>query len=302
MKHGLSYFHVALAAALAGFSPTANAIILVPETVAETSVEFDSPSISFPISTPCHQVDLSGATVGCSGSTSVPGTSATLNYMTTATAAYGILKAAGQSTISNPAPSGSGPYASQSYGEAHFTDRATITGQAGSGRASLTFNLTGTYNISAVNSGAILDFFLTNLDTHELSSPLLVGLPILSTDSGTQTLNESFMLSTNFVFGVPFDFYVGLKAGSSLVDLGNGGVDGLSAFFDLSTTATLVAINVGDANGDIVPFNLITASGASIYNQLAPGIVPEPSTITLLGLAFAGLLFSRRFVRNPHVA
>lgn len=289
-----SYFHVALAAVLAGFSLTANAIILVPQLSSHATVEFDFPSLSVPVSTPCAHVSSVGATVGCSGSTAVPGTSATLNYVTTAFADYGILKAAGQSTISNPTPSGTGPYGSQSFGEAFFTDRLTATGHTGLGRFFFTFKLTGIYDISAVNSDAILDFFLVNLDTHELSSPLLVGLPILSTAAGTQTLAEEFTLSTNFVFGVPFDILVDLKAGSSLVELGNGGVDGLTAFFNLSTTATLVAINVENANGDVVPFNLFTASGASIFSQLAPRSVPEPPTTTLLGLAFAALLFSRR--------
>ena len=286
MKHGQSYFHVAWAAALCGLSLTAHAIILVPQLGSTARVDFDSPDINSIISTPCIQTTSLGSTVVCNGSTSVPGTGATLNYVTTASASYGILKAAGQSTISNPTPSGTGPFASQSYGEAHFADKWTISGGQGLARLQLLFNLSGTYNISAVNSGAILDFFLANLDTHEGSSPLL---PILSTDSGTQTLAGQFALYTNFVFDVPFDFYVGLIAGSSLFELGNGGDDGLSAFLNLSTTATLAAINVADANGDIVPFDLDTASGASLFSQLAPGTVAEPPTIALIGLAFAFL-------------
>lgn len=80
MKHGQSYFHVALAAVLAGFSLTANAIILIPQLHSNATVEFDFPSLSVPISTPCDHSSTVGATVGCSGSTAVPGTSATLNY------------------------------------------------------------------------------------------------------------------------------------------------------------------------------------------------------------------------------
>lgn len=290
MKHGQSYLHVAWTAALCCFfSLTANAIILVPQLGATARVDFDSPNINSIVSTPCIQASSLNSTVTCSGSTSVPGTTATLNYVTTASANYGHLKAAGQSTILNSAPSGTGPYASQSYGEAHWADNWTFTGGVGFARLKLIYDLSGTYNISAVNSGAILDFFLVNLDTHEGSSPLL---PILSTDPGTQILAEQLSLYTNFVFGVPFDFYVGLMAGSSLFELGDGGEDGLSAFLDLSTTATLVAINVEDANGDIVPFNLITASGESLFSQLATGTVAEPPTSSLISVAFAVLFIA----------
>lgn len=287
MKHGKSYFHVAWAAALCGLSHAANAIILVPQLGSTARVEFYSPDINSIVSTPCIQTSSLGSMVECSGSTSVPGTSATLSYATTASANYGILKAAGQSTISNPTPSGPGPFASKSYGEAHFADKWKISGATGFGLLQLKFNLSGTYNISAVNSDAILDFFLTNLNTHQFSPALL---PILSTALGTQTLAGQFSLYTNFVFGVPFDFYVGMSAGSSLVSLGDGGDDGLSAFLNLSNTATLAAINVEDASGNVVPFNLITASGASLFSQLAATPVAEPPTIALIGLGFALLI------------
>ena len=277
------------------FALTANAIIRVPQLGSTARVDFDSPDINSIVSTPCVRVSSLGSPVTCSGSTSVPGTSATLNYVTTASANYGPLKAAGQSTISNPASSGTGPYASQSYGEAHWADKWTVTGGAGFARLKLLYDLSGTYNISAVNSGAILDFFLANLDTYEGSSPLL---PILSTDPGTQILAVELALYTNFVFGVPFDFYVGLMAGSSLFELGDGGEDGLSAFLNLSATATLVAINVEDASGAIVPFNLITASGASLFSQLASGTVAEPSASSLVGVAFAVLLTAARKRRH----
>lgn len=237
-----------------------------------------------------------GATVGCSGSTTTPTTGATLNYLTTATANYGVLKAGGSSSISGAGGTPDYTDYSSAYGEAYFADSWTITGGTGTGTLELKFALDGSYDFSQVGSGVLAGFGLVNLDNYSYSS----GTPTFSS-GGPGAISNVVILSTSFTFGTPVDFFVDLTAGSNLWDLGSN----ISSYLDLSETAQMEAIIVKDANGDVIPFNLSTDSGAPLFARLAPGIpspsVPEPSSLALFAglLAVFGFLFRPGRLRNP---
>lgn len=226
-----------------------------------------------------------GTTVGCSGSTATPTTGATLNYSSTATAGYGILKAGGSSSISGAGGVTNLTDYSSAYGQSYFADSWTITGATGTGTLQLQFALDGSYDFSQIYSGVTAGFGLVNLDNHTYSS----GTPTFPS-GGPGTISNTVLLSTTFTFGTPVDFQVNLTAGSNLYDLGNN----ISSYLNLSDTALMNAIIVKDANGNVIPFNLATSSGAPLFAQLAPGIsptsVPEPSSLALFGAGLIALL------------
>jgi hypothetical protein len=270
------------AAALGALPVAADASPITPYVGAQGNVAFYNSSTNIQDGgSACSAYSSSGATVGCSGSTTAPTSGATLNYLTTATAGYGVLKAGGTSSITNASGTSNTTDYSSSYGQAYFADSWTITGATGTGTLELQFALDGSYDFSQVGSGAVEGFGLVNLDNYSYSS----GTPSFSS-GGPGTISNTVLLSTSFTFGTPVDFLVSLTAGSNLYDLGHD----ISSYLDLSDTAQMNAIIVKDANGNVIPFDLTTGSGAPLFTELAPGVpsasVPEPSSLAL----FAGLL------------
>jgi hypothetical protein len=90
---------------------------------------------------------------------------------------------------------------------------------------------------------------------------------------------------------------VSLTAGSYLGDFGHD----ISSNLDLSNTAEMTAIIVKDANGNVIPFDLDTESGALLFSRLAPGLntaVPEPASLGLFGFGLVGLVMARRKRRS----
>jgi len=181
---------------------------------------------------------------------------ATVDYWATATAGYGVLKAGGVLTSSNPGGSSDTTEYVSSVGTAQFTDAWTITGGTGTGTLELHFALDGSYDFHQVGTGVQYGFSLFNIDDRTFS----VGHPTVA--GGAGTINQDIVLSTNFTFGSALDFRVSLTGGALLWDLG---LDGLSPSFDLSNTAVMDAIVVKDASGSVIPFGLATESGATLF-------------------------------------
>lgn len=286
-------------AAFGGLPFSANASVITPYVGAEGLVAFyNSSTDSQDGGIACfNPTSTSGTAVGCSGSVTTPTSGATLNYLTTATAAYGVLKAGGTSSISGASGTPNLTDYGQSYGQAYFADSWTITGGTGAGTLQLQFALDGSYNFSQIGTGVIAGFSMVNLDASSYSD----GTPTFPS-GGPGTISNTVTLSTSFTFGTPLDFLVSLTAGSDIYDLGND----IGSSLDLSDTAQMTAIIVKDAAGNVIPFDLATGSGASLFADLAPGIptaaVPEPSALALFGGGLIALLWfssaSRRWRRS----
>jgi hypothetical protein len=125
---------IASVAALGVVSFDANA---APSVGSSGNVNFFNTSDDSQHSSVCFNFSAApGTTVGCSGSTATPLANGTLNYLTTATADYGILKAGGESSISGGTGSDS-TYYSSSIGSAFFRDTWNIAGGTGTGTLNL---------------------------------------------------------------------------------------------------------------------------------------------------------------------
>ncbi len=220
----------------------------------------------------------------CTGAATVPGTSANLIYSTKAISDYGVLKASGSSSISNPLPSGVTEYSrSTASALAAFRDQWIITGaQDGTiGTLTLEFALTGSYDFSQPGVGITTSFGLINYTAQDGSSDFL------EIENGAGVIDDTLTLTTSFTFGSEFDFLVLLSAASNIFDLTDGGVDGSSSFINLDNTATLNLIFVTDVQGNVVPFELSTSSNARLFNDLTAGplSVPEPPVLALAMVA-----------------
>ena len=281
--------------AFGGMPMSAHATPITPTKSAQGNVAFYNANTSQQIGSSVCFAFSTGATTGCSGTTTTPTTGSSLNYLTTATADYGVLKAGGRSSNSGASGTSNTTDYSSAYGQAYFEDSWTITGGTGTGTLGLQFALDGSYDFCSAGSGAVVGFSLVNLDNFSFSN----GTPGLTGCSGA--VSKTVLLTTGFTFGTAVDFLVSLTAGSNIYDLGKN----VSSFLDLSNTAIMTAIIVKDANGDVIPFDLATASKAPLFDQLAPGTppvspVPEPGSLELFaaGIAALALMGLGRRVRS----
>lgn len=235
----------------------------------------------------CFTFSGTGAANGCQDTYGF--LDSAIDYTAFGSADYGVVKVSGASEVTGtPSGTQSGDmHYLTTVGSALFRDQWTITGMPNgtSGTLQLSFNITGSYDFSDVNSGLQSGFSMFVFGSGGVSpSP---SFPIIGS-SGMLDYTATF--TTPFTYGTPLDFQIALTGGSVLYFLENGGYTGQSSFFDLSNTAVMNAIIVKDAGGDIVPFTLNTESGSTLFNELAPSPVPVPAAAWLFGSGLLGLV------------
>jgi hypothetical protein len=196
------------------------------------------------------------STGACSGTATVINGVTQLNYATSSTSDYGVLKASASGSLVRIDPCCTAGVANISdvdaVGAASFRDQWNIAGgQAGDpGTLGLTFMITGIFS----SNDKVAEGFLSAANFNGGS----VGTFI--TQSGT------FQLSLPFTVGQTLDFQVTLRAIAdlSVFNLGNNGA---SATTDLSHTVQLTSVRVLD-NGTAIPFTFTTASGSPNFANL----------------------------------
>jgi len=234
----------------------------------------------------CQDSSTSGSPAQCLGTYNF--SNSELNYHSTASADYGVIRFYGESSINKTAAGSSGPFAISTGAGAYFRDQWTITGGAAgtTGSLELSFDVTGTYDNSMPDTGLTTGLELWNYNLSTLTDTAGQVPPLGS--SGTWSYTG--VLTTPFTFGEVLDFRVAMGGGSVLLNLSEGGYDGQAAFLDLSNTAVMNAIVVKDSSGTVSPFSLSTVSGAVLFDELAPAVVPVPPAVWLFGSGLLGLV------------
>ena len=105
------------------------------------------------------------------------------------------------------------------------------------------------------------------------------------------SVTEWSVLTTPVTFGETLDFDV-LFLASTLLSGQRFDTGTMSATLDLSHTVTLTSIVVRDSSGAVIPFNLDTASGAALFNDLTA--VPVPVAFWLFSSGIGGLVWMGR--------
>jgi hypothetical protein len=241
----------------------------------------------------CATSGASNVLVECQGSYTIASInlngSIVVDYRSYAVSDFGELSVLGESSVANV--TGDVTFVSlgtplqqdafgRAIGTAFFRDQWTLSGQPGgmSGTLELVFDVTGT---SSSTPGADIDF----------------GFQLINHDDFTDSNDAQLppytgVLSTQFTFGAPLDFSVLLAAASEQFNQSISGIvipesNPLTSHIDIS--ALLTEIRVKNADGNIVPYSLTTASNAAIFNNLA-ATVPVPAAAWLLASGLLGLI------------
>lgn len=240
----------------------------------------------------CVNSSSSGAPVNCSGSWSfaqaLSGTGSSQSF-----AEYGILGASATATIFASEP---GSDNTQSIGQASWSDSLSFSNLNQSAMLETTISLAGMQSATSSCMGngqpetclqAIVQYYT------EFNNGCQI-IDCIVTAAGSCT---SFVpidgLST-----VSFTGNLSVEAAASVINEAGGG--GVSAnYYD---TGMVNSLSIVDANGNVIQgANIISASGTN-YNDLAPpATVPEPSSLTMLGvLLFASTgLTLKKYLKKP---
>jgi PEP-CTERM motif len=240
-------------------------------------------------------LDYQTATSTCSGAlngTLQAGTD-TLSYTDVASAGFGILHVA---TSSNFAVTGNQAW---SYGNVTFADTLTINSTTMQGQ-------TGTLNLSYFIDGFVYDTgsstaFLQVVSRvyTDIANP---AGPTLQNNVADYTYNplspsptfysESVPLVFTFTYGSPFELFFSMQASNGTYSVGGGyntiALTGSgSGFSNFADTLIVNGLQTNDPNATF------QSGSGTTYTQA--GVVPEPSTMFVCGLALIAIYFCRRF-------
>lgn len=231
--------------------------------------------------------DPSGGTVSVSGSMDFDGPDRDGNMRTTtlsgsawATADYGILRTSADASVLNTFfneenPDNEIPNIYIAYGQANFTDTLRYEAQG----INQNWRVRYVYYVHGMNSG--VGYGALGVDIGANYESFFFGDPGLV--AGTYA-TELYELDGNLEHEIRANLYSGIEVHTDFLDDGSD-VFGSSQF---GQTVVLQSIELYDeANNLVTDFSIESASGSTYP-------VPEPMTMSLLGLGLAGLAARRR--------
>jgi hypothetical protein len=209
----------------------------------------------------------------------------------------------GSSTVSTSNQSGYGVLHSQAA--ASFTGSSTPVLTYVNGAASFTDQITINFapftgSTGYLDVGFTLDGIIARSGSLNAESYVTVvvdrydEVTFTSSFAGTYFFPQSF----SFVYGTPFDLFFNLGTVAGTFDTAAGGgilplttTASGSGDADFSNTLVLTALQVVDSQGH--PVNGVTFTSDSGTSYSANGVVPEPSTLLLLGFGIAAITAQR---------
>lgn len=230
---------------------------------------------------PCENYDGTA----CSGSAQAPGTNWTVQYTSSGSASYGVLRDFASSTLNGDDSLGAFSSYSSTGARSGFRDVYTFGGGSGAGVADFVFSVSGT----------------TSQEGGAYASGVFQYVPVVggaedwtAAQVFTATIGSPSVVPVDFTFGQPTEFTIFFYALSEIWNW----VPGSDATADFTHTAVLSGIDVYDEQN--TPVDGFTIASASGTRYTANGVLSEPGSMCLAAIALCLVAVqhtSRR--RNP---
>jgi len=198
--------------------------------------------------------------VACNGSVLAAGTNWTVNYDSTGTANFGVLRDYASVFLTGDNSLGAFPSLESTGARSGYQDTYTIGGGTGSGTIDFTFQVAGTATSAGGGLGSDSFQYVPVVGGQEQFGSSAVSYAVI---------NGNATIPVSFTFGQPITFTIYFYALAQIYTW-EAGSSATAAFSD---TAVLDQIVVLNSQGQPVPgFTIVSASGTS-YG--ADGVVPE---------------------------
>lgn len=216
-----------------------------------------------------------------------------------ATADYGMLKAFATATAHNAALGGGATDwgASSAFSAARFYDEWTID-IPGRPLESIIY---GTIDYTLHMSGSVAGYHVPNSGVFSSGAELRfnddwysrAATSIQYNTDGSEYvyIPSAATYSQSFIYGTPFGFAFSLAAWGGVTAWGEEYMTSTAAF---NNTVSLERIRVLLDDTEINDYTLTAASGHTYDFQETPSVIPEPATLSLLGLGLAGVMIRRK--------
>lgn len=249
-------------------------------------------------STQCFNKNNSSETGEAGAESLMPGSSAN---RASVVQGYGVFHGSAQVVIDGASAFNTAGFNTTSGATGIAVDTLTIGGGVGRANLQLTFTIDGLTAVSGSGPNYGSDAWLTTevdsfahrdgggTETGKAVSGQIFGSRVVTLTGALpfffdRPLDLKFITNVYAATGISAGYFGSTYSGRALANFGN--------------TAVLTSMQAYDMNGNLIPNITISAASGTMY-PLAAEPVPEPGTLSLMGLGIAALLYRRRQERAP---